>query len=60
MAEMVNGHCIDYPACGHEHGDCDGSRYGTDESIKAQVQRDWDTGHGYCDHENGIYYCGGG
>lgn len=25
--------CEDYPACGHELGDCDGSKYGSDESI---------------------------
>jgi hypothetical protein len=29
--------CEDYPACGHEMGDCDGSLYGSDESIKARV-----------------------
>lgn len=26
--------CEDYPCCGHELGDCDGSKYGSDESIK--------------------------
>jgi len=34
---MVNGHCIDWPCCGHESGDCDGQKYGSDESIKAAV-----------------------
>ena len=29
----------DFPSCGHELGDCDGSKYGSDESIKAQVER---------------------
>ena len=29
--------CEDYPCCGHEMNDCDGSLYGSDESIKAQV-----------------------
>lgn len=47
--------CEDYPCCGHESGDCDGS--GSDESIIAGVQRAWDEGHGYCDHEAGIYEC---
>ena len=49
--------CEDYPCCGHELGDCNGARYGTDESIQAQVQRDWDTGHGHCEHSAGIYNC---
>ena len=49
--------CEDYPACGHELGDCEGKLYGSDESIKAQVERDWATGHGYCDHADGIYNC---
>jgi hypothetical protein len=26
--------CEDWPCCGHEWGDCDGSKYGSDESIK--------------------------
>jgi len=29
--------CEDFPCCGHELGDCDGSKYGSDESIKQQV-----------------------
>lgn len=29
--------CEDYPCCGHEFGDCDGSKYGSDEDIKARV-----------------------
>lgn len=29
--------CEDYPCCGHERGDCDGSLYGSDESIKEAV-----------------------
>lgn len=49
--------CEDFPCCGHEAGDCDGSLCGSDESIKASVQRAWDTGHGYCDHEYGIFNC---
>lgn len=51
------GRCEDYPACGHEMGDCNGLLYGSDESIKEQVERDWATGHGYCDHAAGIYEC---
>ena len=31
--------CEDFPCCGHELGDCDGSKYGSDESIKAQAYR---------------------
>lgn len=49
--------CEDYPCCGHELGDCDGSKYGSDEDIKAQVERAWNEGHGMCDHENGIFMC---
>ena len=26
-------YCEDYPACGHENGDCKGDLYGSDESI---------------------------
>jgi hypothetical protein len=29
--------CEDYPCCGHEMNDCDGSLYGTDESIKERA-----------------------
>lgn len=29
--------CEDYPCCGHEAGDCDGSKYGSDEEIKQAV-----------------------
>lgn len=49
--------CEDYPCCGHELGDCDGSLYGSEESIWGDVEREWNTGHGYCDHESGIYNC---
>lgn len=49
--------CEDFPCCGHEAGDCDGRLYGSDEDIKAEVERQWATGHGYCDHEYGIYNC---
>ena len=28
------GRCEDYPCCGHEFGDCNGLRYGSDEAIK--------------------------
>ena len=50
-------YCEDFPCCGHEAGDCDGSLYGSDESIKAQVETAWRTGHGYCDHAEGIFNC---
>lgn len=51
------GFCEDYPACGHEAGDCNGLLYGSDESIKASVEEAWRTGHGNCEHEYGIYNC---
>lgn len=51
------GRCEDAPACGHEPGDCNGLLYGSDEAIKAQVHEAWATGHGYCDHAEGIYNC---
>lgn len=41
--------CEDYPCCGHEFGDCDGSLYGSDESIKQYAEQ-----HLYCDHEAGV------
>lgn len=56
----MSRYCEDFPCCGHEAGDCDGSLYGSDESIKAQVERDWREGHGYCDHAEGIFNCEGG
>ena len=31
------GQCEDYPCCGHEQGDCNGLKYGSDEAIKARV-----------------------
>lgn len=39
--------CEDWPCCGHELNDCDGSRYGSDESIKNDP-------HLLCDHQNGL------
>lgn len=36
---LVNGHCEDYPCCGHELGDCAGLKYGSDEDIKASAER---------------------
>lgn len=51
--------CEDFPACGHEAGDCDGSLYGSDESIKAQVEKDFYTGHSYCNHSEGEFNCEG-
>jgi hypothetical protein len=29
--------CEDFPCCGHEMNDCDGSLYGSDQSIKETV-----------------------
>lgn len=37
--------CEDYPCCGHELGDCDGSLYGSDESIKEQVYAEMKAGY---------------
>lgn len=34
--------CEDWPCCGHEFGDCDGSKYGSGEDIKARVYARWD------------------
>lgn len=31
------GVCEDFPCCGHEYGDCNGQKYGSDEAIKAEV-----------------------
>lgn len=40
------GRCEDFPCCGHEYGDCNGEKYGSDEAIKAQIYgnyyRDYD------------------
>ena len=44
--------CEDYPCCGHELGDCNGQKYGSDESIKAaeyrriQMGYEWDEYYG--------------
>lgn len=35
-------YCEDFPCCGHEAGDCNGEKYGSDESIWARVQAQWD------------------
>lgn len=55
--QLQGGRCEDYPCCQHENGDCNGLLYGSDEAIKAQVEEQWNTGHGYCDHAVGIYNC---
>jgi len=34
--------CEDFPCCGHELGDCDGSLYGSDEDIKARAIAEMD------------------
>lgn len=36
------GRCEDFPCCGHEAGDCNGLKYGSDEAIKARVHARWD------------------
>jgi hypothetical protein len=55
--QQQGGRCEDYPACGHEAGDCNGLLYGSDEAIKERVYHDIATGHGDCDHAEGIYFC---
>lgn len=40
------GHCEDYPCCGHEQGDCNGLKYGSDQAIQADP-------HLLCDHNTG-------
>ena len=42
--------CEDYPCCGHEAGDCDGSKYGSDESIKQAVYDRMNDDDYYDDH----------
>jgi hypothetical protein len=39
--------CEDYPCCGHEAGDCEGLKYGSDESIKARVYAQLDDDYDY-------------
>lgn len=42
--------CEDYPCCGHEAGDCNGNKYGSDEAIKAAyLRRLQDDPDGYYD-----------
>ncbi len=53
------GSCEDYPACGHERGDCNGLLYGSDEAIKAQVYEQIRSGHGECNHAEGQFFCEG-
>lgn len=52
--QSQGGTCEDFPCCGHEYGDCNGEKYGSDEAIKASV-----AAHFECDHEVGIYLCEG-
>jgi hypothetical protein len=47
--QAQGGICEDYPACGHEQGDCNGQRYGSDEFIKEDAMR-----HFECEHEHGF------
>jgi hypothetical protein len=50
--QSFGGRCEDYPCCGHEAGDCNGLKYGSDEAIKEETLR-----HAWCHHEAGIYDC---
>lgn len=49
--------CEDFPCCGHEAGDCDGRKYGTEEQIRERVRWEIENGHGDCDHEEGLFLC---
>lgn len=40
------GACEDFPCCGHESGDCNGLRYGSDAAIQTDP-------HLLCDHNTG-------
>jgi hypothetical protein len=51
------GTCEDFPACGHERGDCNGLLYGSDEYIKEQVYEQIRSGHGDCNHAEGQFFC---
>ena len=57
FASLIPGgsrYCEDFPCCGHEAGDCDGSKYGSDEDIKARAlerMRMEDEGYFYDDEE---------
>lgn len=39
------GRCEDYPCCGHEFGDCNGQKYGSDDAIKEQMYEDMARGY---------------
>lgn len=45
--QRSNGHCEDFPSCGHEFGDCNGLLYGSDAAIQADP-------HLLCDHNTGV------
>jgi hypothetical protein len=45
--QQFGGHCEDFPCCGHEAGDCNGLKYGSEEAIRNDP-------HLLCDHEVGI------
>lgn len=47
--QAQGGRCEDFPCCGHEMGDCNGEKYGSDEAIKAHAMDHFD-----CEHEFGI------
>lgn len=37
--QLQGGRCEDFPCCGHERGDCNGEKYGSDEKIIEDVHR---------------------
>jgi len=44
MTNPMSSYCEDFPCCGHEQGDCDGTKYGTDKQIKERAIRDYREG----------------
>lgn len=44
--------CEDFPCCGHEAGDCNGQKYGSDASIQNDPHLLCDHNTGYCDIED--------
>jgi hypothetical protein len=42
--------CEDWPCCGHEAGDCEGQKYGSDEDIKQRVYDRMNEDDYYEDH----------
>lgn len=50
--QQNGGRCEDFPCCGHEMGDCNGLKYGSDEAIQADPHLLCDHNTGHCDVED--------